>query len=214
MKIKAIISEDIFLPVALLPILLSAILILSNVKAPSELFKFEAKKQKAKSIKKIKVLESPPKEEPVKVEAIKSLSSALLAPTNVGSDLKSLSAGVVSESSSGAGGMNISQGDVSSNQLVKETGGENKAARATQVNNPIYPQSARARGIEGYVVLELSISERGTILEVRVLQSKPEGVFDQVAIEAVKKWTFTPAIKDGNTVTSKIKQKVNFELDE
>ena len=213
MKIKTIISEDFFLPVALIPLFLSGILLLSNVKAPSELFKFEPKKQKTKSINKIKVIDAP-KEEPVKIEAIKSLSSTLLAPSKIGNDLKSLSAGVVSESSSGSGGMNISQGDVSSNQLAKETGGESKEARATQVTNPVYPQSARARGIEGFVVLELSISERGLISEVRVLQSKPEGVFDQVAIDAVKKWTFTPAIKDGSTVLSRIKQKVNFELDE
>lgn len=196
-----------------MPLFLSGILLLSNVKAPSELFKIVPKKQKSRVIKKIKVIDTV-SEVPKKIEPIKSLSSALLTPNKIDNDLKSLSAGVVSQSSSGAEGMNITQGDASNHQLAKETGGENKEARATQISNPVYPQSARARGIEGYVILEMSISDRGLILEIKVLQSKPEGVFDQVAIDAVKKWSFSPAIVDGKTVTSRIKQKVNFELNE
>jgi TonB family protein len=51
------------------------------------------------------------------------------------------------------------------------------------------------------------------ISEVVILKSEPQGVFDQASIEAVKKWTFSPAMNEGKVVISKIKQKVNFELD-
>lgn len=208
---RRLIREDLFLVGTLVPIFISMGLLLSTVKAPNELFKFEEKKLKSRQISKIKVKESP-REEVVKIEASKSLTESLSAPSSLTGDLKSLSAGVVSESSSGDGGMNISQGNSSGGALVQDTGGENRVARAIQVVNPVYPQSAQARGIEGFVILEMAISERGLVMEANVISSKPQGLFDQVAIEAVKKWTFEPGIENGKTVVSRIKQKVNFEL--
>jgi TonB family protein len=205
-------KEDLFLVSIVLPLFISVGLLLSVVKAPSDLFKTEEKKIKTKINRNVKVKETP-KEEIIKVDTSKSLSDSLTAPNQLSGDLKSLSAGVVSESSSGSGGMNISQGNTSTSGLIQETGGESRAARALQVTNPDYPQSARARGIEGFVVLDIVVSERGQVGEVRVLSSKPEGVFDLVAIEAVKKWTFEASIENGKAVASHIKQKVNFELD-
>lgn len=203
--------EELFLGAVFIPLFLSVVLILSTVKAPSELFKLEEKKPKSRAIKKVEVKDTP-KEEPIKVDLTPSLTEALAAPNSLTGDLKSLSAGVVTDSSSGSGGMNITQGEVSSNQLVQETGGEKRAARAISVVNPVYPQSAQARGIEGYVILEIGISERGQVTETRVISAKPSGLFEQVAIEAVKKWGFEPAIENGKPVASIIKQKVNFEL--
>ena len=103
---------------------------------------------------------------------------------------------------------------MSSQKLINDSEGENSDARATQVTNPIYPQSARARGIEGYVILEITINDRGALTDVKVLSSKPEGIFDQVAIDAVRRWTFKPAVSGGKSFETKIKQKVNFELNE
>lgn len=204
-------KEELFLGSVLIPLFMCLGILLSTVKSPSELFKVEEKKVKAKAIRKVEVKDTP-KEEAPKMEAIASLSSSLAAPTSLGGDLKSLSAGVVSESSGGGGGMNITQGEASTAQLVAETDGQSRPARAIQVVNPVYPQSAQARGIEGYVILEIVISERGMVSEARILNAEPQGLFDQVAIEAIKKWTFEPGIENGKTVISRIKQKVNFEL--
>ena len=204
-------KEELFLGSVLIPLFMCLGILLSTVKSPSELFKVEEKKAKAKMIRKVEVKDIP-KEEAPKVEAIASLSASLAAPSSLGGDLKSLSAGVVSESSGGGGGMNITQGEASTAQLVAETDGQSRPARAIQVVNPAYPQSAQARGIEGFVILEIVISERGMVSEARVLNAEPQGLFDQVAIEAFKKWTFEPGIENGKTVVSRIKQKVNFEL--
>lgn len=205
-------KEELFLVSVMMPLLICLAVLLSSVKAPTELFTFEVKKPKAKQINKVAVKEQP-KEEVSKAEALPSLSQSLSAPApSLGGDLKSLSAGLVSEGNGGSGGMNITQGDSQPAQLVEATEGQARPARAIQIVNPAYPQSAQARGIEGYVVLEVVISERGQVTEARVLSAQPQGLFDQVAVEAIKKWTFEPGLENGKTVVSRIKQKVNFEL--
>lgn len=57
---------------------------------------------------------------------------------------------------------------------------------------PVYPESARLRGIEGQVMIEAIISRDGTVEPgVRVVQSIP--ALDEAAIEAFKRWKFKPA---------------------
>lgn len=204
--------EEIFLGSVLAPLGFCLLILLSSVRSPKEIFSFEVKKPKAKQIQKVAVKEQP-KEEAQKPQALPSLSAALAAPApSVGGDLKSLSAGLVSEASGGAGGMNVTQGESQSLQLVEGTEGQNRPPRAIQVVSPTYPQSAQARGIEGFVVLEVVVSERGQVVEAKVVSAQPQGLFDQVAIEAVRKWTFEPGLENGKTVVGRIKQKVNFEL--
>lgn len=204
-------KEELFLGSVLVPLFTCLAVLLATVKAPNELFKFEEKKPKARTIRKVEVKETP-KEEAPKMDVAPSLSESLAAPSSIGGDLQSLSAGVVSEASGGGGGMNITQGETSTAQLVQETGGQSRPARVIQFVNPVYPQSAQARGIEGFVVLEIVISERGMVTEARVVTAQPQGLFDQVAIDAIRKWTFEPGLENGKTVISRIKQKVNFEL--
>lgn len=57
---------------------------------------------------------------------------------------------------------------------------------------PDYPSSARARGIEGSVVLRAIVDRRGRIEEpIAVVESVSE--LDAAAIAAVRRWSFRPA---------------------
>lgn len=57
---------------------------------------------------------------------------------------------------------------------------------------PNYPESARMRGIEGQVVIEAVIARDGTVEPgVKVVQSIP--ALDEAALDAFKRWRFTPA---------------------
>lgn len=61
---------------------------------------------------------------------------------------------------------------------------------------PDYPESARLRSIEGQVMIEAVIARDGTVEPgVKVVQSIP--ALDAAAIEAFKRWRFTPA-RDAN----------------
>jgi len=75
-----------------------------------------------------------------------------------------------------------------------------------------YPRQARARGIQGYVVLSLLISATGEIEKVQVLESSPSGVFEQAALEGVRNWRFEPAQYQGRNVKVWARQRVRFDL--
>ncbi len=78
---------------------------------------------------------------------------------------------------------------------------------------PQYPYRAQRRGIEGWVKVSLLITEQGTVKDVVVVESEPEGIFDHAAIQAVLKWKFKPRIQEGKPVSVRAEQVVNFQLD-
>lgn len=47
----------------------------------------------------------------------------------------------------------------------------------------------------GIVALELGLSEQGRVVEIKILRGTP--ILDAEAVEAAKKWTYTPTLVDG-----------------
>ena len=79
---------------------------------------------------------------------------------------------------------------------------------------PQYPLRASEKGIEGWVVVEFTISKTGTVKNPRVLQSAPSSIFDREALKAIRKWKYNPKIEDGQAVERPgIKIRLTFELD-
>ncbi len=78
---------------------------------------------------------------------------------------------------------------------------------------PQYPYRAQRRGIEGWVKVSLLITEQGTVQDVVVVEARPEGVFDNAALQAVMKWKFKPRIQHGQAVAVRAEQVVTFKLD-
>ncbi|MCG3172598.1 MAG: hypothetical protein GMKNLPBB_00752 [Myxococcota bacterium] len=60
---------------------------------------------------------------------------------------------------------------------------------------PAYPEEARSSGLEDMVILKIVVTEKGGVGSVQVLKGKEP--FVGVAVAAVKKWKFTPAMVDG-----------------
>jgi len=60
---------------------------------------------------------------------------------------------------------------------------------------PVYPPLAQAGRVEGTVVLEAVINERGTIERIKVLRSVP--LLDAAAVDAVRQWRYTPTLLNG-----------------
>jgi periplasmic protein TonB len=76
-----------------------------------------------------------------------------------------------------------------------------------------YPEKARKKGITGFVLFNILISAEGNIEDIRVLESSPNGVFEQSATESLKNWKFEPAIYKGKKVKVWAKQKISFKLE-
>jgi len=76
----------------------------------------------------------------------------------------------------------------------------------------VYPPQARQEGIEGYVVLSILVNERGEVVDAQVLESVPSGVFDQSALEGIRRLRFSPARSKGQPVKAWVRQKIVFQL--
>lgn len=86
------------------------------------------------------------------------------------------------------------------------------APRAVSRAPLAYPPAARAQGVQGYVLVSLLIDESGHVRDARVVESKPSGVFDDVAVESVRAWSFTPAEYKGEKVKVWANQRIRFDL--
>jgi protein TonB len=75
-----------------------------------------------------------------------------------------------------------------------------------------YPARAKAAGTTGYVLLSVLIGPTGQVEKVKVLESNPPGVFDDVAAQGVQGWKFEPASYKGEAVRVWATQKVRFDL--
>jgi protein TonB len=76
---------------------------------------------------------------------------------------------------------------------------------------PEYPDEARARGLEGVVILKLGVSETGKVVSIQVM--KGDEPFLSAALAVVKKWKFSPALHaDGAPFAAFIIQKIPFRL--
>jgi len=79
---------------------------------------------------------------------------------------------------------------------------------------PDYPPRAASRGIEGYVVVQFTITPAGTIKDPKVVEGQPEGIFDAAAIKAVSKWKYNPKIEEGVAVERRgVQVKLAFKLE-
>jgi bla regulator protein BlaR1 len=60
-----------------------------------------------------------------------------------------------------------------------------------RMRQPIFPQNAMARGIEGQVVVEFGLALDGSVQDLHVISAQPAEVFDQAAIQAMRGWKYT-----------------------
>jgi TonB family protein len=67
---------------------------------------------------------------------------------------------------------------------------------------PVYPDEARAAGVQGVVVVEITVDATGRVSDARVLRSMP--MLDRAALDAVKQWEFRPTVLEGSPVAVKM----------
>jgi protein TonB len=81
------------------------------------------------------------------------------------------------------------------------------------VIRPMYPRDAAMTGTEGWVKIEFTITEVGTVKNPRVIDSKPARIFNREAIRAILKWPFKPRVVNGVAVERQATQIIDFSLD-
>lgn len=79
----------------------------------------------------------------------------------------------------------------------------------------VYPEEAYRQKIDGVVHVEYDVTVDGTVENARVVDSNPPGVFDAAALDAVRKWRFHPAVRNGKVVaTQNVVSPVKFKRGE
>jgi periplasmic protein TonB len=93
--------------------------------------------------------------------------------------------------------------------LVRVGGAVREPKKISDVR-PVYPSIAQAAKVEGLVILEAVINERGAIERVKVLRSVP--LLDAAAVEAVQRWRYTPTLLNGTPVSVLMTITIHFTL--
>ena len=65
---------------------------------------------------------------------------------------------------------------------------------------PSYPMSSRRKREQGMVVLRLVISADGRVTDISVSRSSGFDALDEAAVAAVRKWRWSPTVRDGRPV--------------
>jgi TonB family protein len=78
---------------------------------------------------------------------------------------------------------------------------------------PVFPESARQRGLSGWVDVQLVVRPDGSVSDVIITGAEPVGLFEQAAVDAVRKWRYKPVERDGHAVDQRARLRMKFALD-
>jgi len=83
--------------------------------------------------------------------------------------------------------------------------------RPISTPNPEYSSAARRAKVQGVVVVAGIVTAEGTPINLHVIQGLGKGL-DEKALEAVAKYRFDPATRQGKAVPAPLNVEVNFRL--
>ncbi len=76
-----------------------------------------------------------------------------------------------------------------------------------------YPRRALSRGIQGYCIVQYTVTKTGATKDHQAIDCSPKGIFERASIKAAKKFKYKPRIEDGvaNEVPG-VKNKFTYKL--
>jgi periplasmic protein TonB len=94
---------------------------------------------------------------------------------------------------------------------IVRVGGRISPPRAVSTPPPLYPAIARTAHVQGQVVIDAIIDERGDVTEARAISGP--GLLIPAALAAVSNWRYEPTLLNGEPVSVEMHVFVNFVLD-
>ena len=80
--------------------------------------------------------------------------------------------------------------------------------------DPQWPREALIEGTEGWVEVEFTILPDGSVEDPVVIDSDPPRLFDRNAMRAILRWKFKPRIVNGEAVSRRAAQRIDFILNQ
>lgn len=84
---------------------------------------------------------------------------------------------------------------------------------ASQSPPPRYPPQALRRGESGTVLVRVRVGADGTPEDVSIADSSGSRLLDRAALEAVRRWRFTPATANGRPVADTVQVPIDFRTE-
>ena len=79
---------------------------------------------------------------------------------------------------------------------------------------PQYPREAITKGIEGWVLLEFTVTQTGAVINPKVIDADPPRIFNESALRVIKKWKYKPKIENGKAIQQKgIQHVITYEFE-
>ncbi|RDS79358.1 energy transducer TonB [Dyella monticola] len=91
-------------------------------------------------------------------------------------------------------------------------GGQTRDAIPISTIRPRYPTSALRNNQEGWVDVQYTVNADGSVSNVQVLGAEPRHVFDNAAVDALRRAKFSPAMRDGVATASQQQKRIEFKL--
>jgi protein TonB len=89
-------------------------------------------------------------------------------------------------------------------------GGSVKEPRRVVYVPPAYPDLAQKARLQGVVIIEATVNERGRVVNANVISGAP--ILNEAALDAVKKWVYTPTLVNGIPTPIIMTVTVHFRL--
>ncbi len=77
---------------------------------------------------------------------------------------------------------------------------------------PAYPEEARKLGLEGQVIVRVTVDASGKVASAKIIKGIGHG-FDESALEAIKRDRFKPGTYGGEAITTEITYTMTFVID-
>jgi protein TonB len=78
---------------------------------------------------------------------------------------------------------------------------------------PVFPYEMHQEGVSGFVLVNCLVDEQGNVQDMRIEKtSNPQ--FVAPALDALKKWKFKPAEKDGSRIPTRVSIPIRFTYED
>jgi protein TonB len=75
-----------------------------------------------------------------------------------------------------------------------------------------YPTVAKRRRQEGWVDVEFTVGTDGAVSNAHVVDANPKRVFDRAATDAIDRWRYQPALRNGQPMAVTMRRRIVFTL--
>ena len=65
---------------------------------------------------------------------------------------------------------------------------------------PVYPYISQFNGVEGYCIIEYTVTSKGTVEDAFPEECQPIGLFEGISVQAARNFRYQPRIVDGTAV--------------